>query len=89
MTSKHAQPSGDNGKIKFRMSQAEQRNELKNYLELASLAGEGQLNEQGSLRASSSLYKRANPMLNQEPAEDVRLLSNGFEAARREANNAS
>ena len=27
------------------MSQAEQRNELKNYLELASLAGESSLNE--------------------------------------------
>ena len=66
------------------MSQAEQRNELKNYLELASLAGDSSLNDQ--MRASSSLYKRANPMLSHEHSEDVRIMTNGFEAARRESN---
>ena len=33
--------------MKLRLSQAEHRNELKNYLELATLAGENTINEKG------------------------------------------
>ena len=69
--------STDN-KIKFRMSQAEHRNELKNYLELASLAGDHPLQDQAPQRGSSGLYRRANPLIRDD--------QDGYEAARRESN---
>ena len=46
------------------MSSVEHRNELKNYLELASLAGDKSINEQTQIK-KTKLYKRANPLINQ------------------------
>ena len=54
--------------IKLRMSSVEHRNELKNYLELASLAGDKPINEQTQSKGSK-LYKRANPMIHNQNSE--------------------
>ena len=44
------------------MGSVEHRNELKNYLELASLAVEKPLNDQVNSKGAS-VYKRANPLI--------------------------
>jgi len=49
------------------MSSVEPRNELKNYLELASLAGNQPLNEK-TISKGVTIYKRANPMMANESA---------------------
>jgi hypothetical protein len=50
------------------MSSVEHRNELKNYLELASIAGDKPLNEHTTSKGMT-LYKRANPLMTNEVVE--------------------
>ena len=48
--------------IKLRMSSVEPRNELKNYLELAQIAVDRPLHDEGPSKGVT-LYKRGNPMI--------------------------
>ena len=83
------QQVNDHHQIKFRMSSVEHRNELKNYLELATLAADKPLHDTtiSTKKTNNTIYKRPNPMVANDVLLDHRQMTNGFEVARKEGNN--